>query len=92
MSKLVVDSRSQIEQGHDMPYATSESGEQSWGQPPASHYIFALREGRIIGRQFGYYVSSASSVEFMEAALEREFMSWELASDEDLLQFEEGLD
>ncbi len=92
MAKLLVDSKDDITEKDFYPYVSSESGESSWGQPPASHYVFVVRGGHLVGRQVGAYVSSWAGFSPIDEGLLQEFASWEALSDEDLHQFEAQLD
>lgn len=90
---IAPDSRSATASSNKTLYVTSESQENSWGQPPASHYVLFVRDNRLVGEPIaGVYATSPSAdVNFSQARLTAEFAAWEVASDEALLNFEQGL-
>ncbi|MGI5939372.1 MAG: hypothetical protein ACOX8V_01570 [Thermoleophilia bacterium] len=56
----------------------------SWGQPPAAHYVLAVLANRcVVGTERGYYVtSSAGFRSASELVLETELGQWRAARDE----------
>lgn len=90
---IAPDSRSATVSSNMTLYVTSEPRENSWGQPPASHYILFVRDNRLVGEPIaGVYAASPSAdLNFSQARLAAEFAAWEAASDEALVDFEQGL-
>lgn len=71
-------------------YARSEA----WGQPPASQQIIEVRARRGVDAKTqsdSIYVATGPAELCMEAGLEAEFASWDMASDEALLDWEAEL-
>lgn len=89
---LALDSRSATVSSKKNYYVTSEPQEDSWGQPPASHYVLYVQGDRLVGAPIaGVYATSPSSEITFEAQLAAEFAAWEAASDEAILSFEQKL-
>lgn len=76
-------------------YVSSAPARDAWGQPPASHYAFILKDGVLFGQLVAgvYRQSRASevSVSALAAELAAEFAALEKASDEALMNFESSL-
>ena len=96
MTTVVHDSRATIPEPGTSPYVSSESGAtQLWGQPPATHYVFTIRDSVIIGiPRSGIYAEAMdiATPQWPDSSLLSELAIWELASDRDLQSFERDLD
>ena len=90
---IASDSRSATASSSQTLYVTSEPQENSWGQPPASHYVLFVRDNRLVGELVAgvYAVSPSADLNFSQARLAAEFAAWESASDEAIVNFEQGL-
>ena len=75
-------------------YVTSEPQDSDWGQPSVSHYVFRVKNNRLIGEPIGGIYLSRRPVETIavDSALADEFSAWDTLSDEALSRFETGLD
>lgn len=90
-----VNSRSQtVGRASKSRYITSESGVDTWGQPPASHYRFRLVGVRMFGTPVVVELVTQSTPrkDSSEAELNSELAIWDSLSDEALLAFEDSMD
>jgi|GEM_PF-4694509 len=96
MTTVASDSRVPVLRPEPAPYVSSESqATQSWGQPPASHYVFTVKDSVIIGvLRSGIYAQATdeSSRRWPDSTVLAEIALWDEASDYDLRSFEAGLD
>jgi len=78
----------------DIPvFATSESRESHWGQPPVSQYVFELVGNRLFGQPIaGIYLRSPMETLEHHSCLREEFGAWDALSDEALALFEAALE
>ena len=88
-------SRSRFGLGQPL-YATSEYAYSFWGQPSISHLYFETPPPNQIHIIDGVYVVypalvSSTAAGVADAILRSEFKAWESASDEDLSNWESGL-
>jgi hypothetical protein len=88
----VLDSQSTILRS-GKSYVTSESRdpENRWGQPPASYYVFQIKDELIEGVYIILHPDKVTPV-WGDPLLQQEMEAWEAASDEDLARFESNLD
>jgi len=96
MTTAVHDSRATILESGSTPYVSSESdATRLWGQPPATHYVFTVRDSVIVGvPRSGIYAEAVDTSfrRWPDSSLLAELSAWDLASDQDLQSFEESLD
>ncbi|MBI3761957.1 MAG: hypothetical protein HY260_08880 [Chloroflexi bacterium] len=93
---IALDSRSPGVRSVASPYMTSEYWVNTWGQPPASHYVFhfdgSILRGQLIESIYlTFHVMDAAPLS-ISPMLKAEMDAWEAASDEDVANFELGLD
>jgi len=95
MTMAIHDSRTTILEPGSAPYVSSESDDtRTWGQPPATHYVFTVRDSVIVGvPRSGIYTQAidATSRQWPDSSLLAELSAWESASDQDLDSFERSL-